>query len=69
MVSLSSLVTVRRVEGPEVIERLDLCPAIGITANPAAGVSISEARILCESLAEELRKELGLQCRLIWVQD
>jgi len=71
MVSLTSLVTVRRVEGPEVIERLDLCPAIGITANPAAGVSVSEARILCESLAEELRKELGLQtqCRLIWVQD
>jgi multidrug efflux pump subunit AcrB len=71
MVSLGSLLSVRRVEGPVVIERIDMYPGIGITANPAAGVSVKEARTLCESLAEEVRKELGLpaQFRLVWVQE
>jgi multidrug efflux pump subunit AcrB len=71
MVPLGSLISVRLRDAPGVIERLNNWPMAGITANPAAGVSLAEARALCEALAEEVRQELGLsaQYRLSWTQE
>ena len=43
-----------------VIHRLDLLPVEEITANPAPGVSLAEARSLCVNLAEVVRQELRL---------
>jgi multidrug efflux pump subunit AcrB len=70
MVPLGALVQVREVSGPEAVDRLDCNPMVEITANPAAGVSASQARALCESLAEEVRKELGLpaEYQLTWLR-
>src|SRR5437867_3463090 len=50
---------------------LDGRPMLGVTANPAAGVSVAEARAVCATLAEEVRKELQLPTtyRLTWLQD
>jgi hypothetical protein len=44
---------------------------IAITANPASGVKLAEARKLCETLAEEVRKKLQLSAdyRLFWLQE
>jgi multidrug efflux pump subunit AcrB len=70
MVPLSALATVREVSGPEAVDRFNLRPMVEITANPAAGVSATQARTLCEGLAEEVRKELGLPAgyRLAWLR-
>jgi RND family efflux transporter MFP subunit len=71
MVPLTSLVTFRETEGPESIDRLDFRPAIQISANPAAKVSLAQARWLCETLTEEVRKELHLspEYGLVWLQE
>jgi len=60
MVPLSRLVTVRRSEAAGVVDRFNLWPSVEITANLAPGKSLAEVRALCETLAEEARKELGL---------
>jgi multidrug efflux pump subunit AcrB len=69
MVALSAVMTIRGVEGPEVVEHLDGMAMVSITANPAAGVSLAEARALCERLAEQVRRELSLSAeyRLTWL--
>jgi multidrug efflux pump subunit AcrB len=69
MVPVSKLVTVREVKGASVLERLDGQPMVEITANPASEVSLAEVRALCETLAEEVRKELRLPAtyRLAWL--
>jgi multidrug efflux pump subunit AcrB len=69
MVPLAALVQVREIEAPKVVERFNGEPMLAITANPAAGVSLAGARSFCESLAEEIRKELQLpaEYRLIWL--
>jgi RND family efflux transporter MFP subunit len=71
MIPLSALVTVRDTTGPAVIDRLDFRLMVEVTANPAPGVGLAEARWLCETLAEEARKELGLprEYRLTWLQE
>jgi multidrug efflux pump subunit AcrB len=71
MVPLETLLTLRDVTGPAVIDRLDGRPMVEIAANPAPGVSPAEARSLCETLADEVRKELRLPAgyRLNWLQD
>ncbi len=71
MVPLASLVTLRETEGPQSIDRLDLRPAMQISANPARGVSLAQARWLCETLAQEVRKELQLspEYALVWLQE
>jgi multidrug efflux pump subunit AcrB len=71
MVPLGTIVSVRQVEGPVAIDRLDGRPMVEITANPSAGVSLAQARTLCEGLAEEVRKELCLpaEYRLTWLQE
>ena len=66
MVPLSKFVTVREVGGPARIDRLDLRPMVEITANPGRGVSLGQARWLCETRAEE---ELSSDYRLAWLQD
>jgi RND family efflux transporter MFP subunit len=70
LVPLASFVTVREVEEPLALDFLDLRPMVELTANPASGVSAEAAQKLCATLAEEVRKELGLTAgyRLIWLQ-
>jgi RND family efflux transporter MFP subunit len=71
MIPLTTMVTVREVTGPESIDRLDLRPMVEVTANPGDGVSLAEARWLCETLAEQVRKELRLPAGygLVWLQE
>jgi multidrug efflux pump subunit AcrB len=68
MVPLSEFVRVREIEALGVLERLNLEPMLALTANPAPGVSLADARSLSETLAGEVRKELQLpkEYRLIW---
>jgi multidrug efflux pump subunit AcrB len=69
LVPLSALVAVREVEATGTVERFNLQPMVAITANPASGVSLAQARALCEARAEEVRRELGLPAdyRLAWL--
>jgi multidrug efflux pump subunit AcrB len=69
LVPLSALVALREVEVSAAVERLNGFPMVVITANPAPGVSLAQARALCEARAAEVRRELGLsaQYRLAWL--
>jgi multidrug efflux pump subunit AcrB len=71
MVPLSTVVAIRNVEGPAVVDRLNLEPMVEVSANPAAGVSLGQARALCEAAAEEVRRELRLpaEYRLTWLRE
>ncbi|HEX5272621.1 MAG TPA: efflux RND transporter permease subunit [Gemmataceae bacterium] len=71
IVSLASLVTIRETTGPESVDRVDLRPAARISANPAPGVSLAQARWLCETLAEQVRKEQRLPAEygLVWLAE
>jgi multidrug efflux pump subunit AcrB len=70
-IRLSELVASKGTEAPATVTRLDMRPMVEITANPAAGVSLAEARTLCTDLAEEVRQELGLSndYGLTWLED
>ncbi len=70
MVPLSTLVKVRRVEAPAMLDFLDLQPMVEITANLEPGVSLDQARKICTLLADGLRKEMGLSAeyRLTWLR-
>jgi multidrug efflux pump subunit AcrB len=61
MVPLSAFVSVRETMAPRSVRRMDLYPMIEITANPAEGVSLADARKHCETVADEVRAELGLR--------
>jgi multidrug efflux system membrane fusion protein len=67
MIPLASLATIRETTGAEVLDRLDGRPTVEITANPAPGVSLAEARWLCETAAEEVR--LAAEYRLTWLAE
>ncbi|MBY0523064.1 MAG: efflux RND transporter permease subunit [Gemmataceae bacterium] len=71
MVPLASLVAVRKLMGAVTLERFNNLPAVAITANPAPGVSLADARALCTSLAEEVRRELQLPepCAVVIIAD
>ncbi len=71
MVPLSSIVTVKEGDATANVTRVDLRPAATISANPASGVSLAEARWLCETLAEHVRKEMRLPAGydLVWLQE
>jgi multidrug efflux pump subunit AcrB len=71
MVPLSGLVKVRIVQAPALIERFDQYSIIEITANPADGVSIAEARRFCEDELEKARKDLKLGggFTAVWMSD
>jgi multidrug efflux pump subunit AcrB len=63
-VPLSSVVRVNDAAGPLIIDRLDQVLIAEITANPAQGVSLAEARALCEEAA---RTTLPKEYRLTWL--
>jgi multidrug efflux pump subunit AcrB len=69
MIPLAKLVKVRQIEGG-VADRFNGRPMVAVRANPASGVSLAEARALCETTAEAVRKELRLpaEYRLTWLQ-
>ena len=71
IVRLSSVATVRASEESRAISRLDLQPMVEITANPVAGVSPAQIRMVCDTAFAELRRELKLaaEYRLTWLQD
>jgi RND family efflux transporter MFP subunit len=71
MVPLAGIAVLREEAGTGSLDRLDLEPMAEITANPAQGVSLAEARWLCETLAEEVRKGLQLSPAygLVWMQE
>jgi multidrug efflux system membrane fusion protein len=71
MLPLASVAAFREVEAPASINRVDLRPAATLSGNPAAGVSLAEARWLCETLAEQVRKELRLPTEygLVWLRE
>jgi RND family efflux transporter MFP subunit len=71
MVPLAALASVRENEAALVLDFLDGLPMLAITANCGAGVMVEEVRKLCETQAEEVRKELRLstEYRLTWLQD
>ena len=64
LVRLGTVMEVREVVGLMGIERHNLYPVARITANPAEGTPLGEAKSLCESLAGQ---ELGTErFKLIW---
>jgi multidrug efflux pump len=65
-VALGSVLTVRQSSGPAIIERFNMYPAVTITANPAPGVSLDEARKTCDEL---VGKVLPAPFRAEWVID
>ena len=71
MVPLSALIAVRDIEGPLSLDFLDSLPMVQVTANPAAGADVEKTRKFCETLAEEVRKEMNLprDYRLTWLQE
>jgi multidrug efflux pump subunit AcrB len=71
MVPLGAFVAAEQHSQPAAQERLDFYPMIEITANPAPGVTIAEARALCDKLAEEVRRDLQMakKCRVTWTAD
>jgi multidrug efflux pump subunit AcrB len=63
MVRLGKVLTVRDTGGPMAIERHNMYPSARISANLSEGVSHAEAKVLCETLAEQ---ELGAQFNFVW---
>jgi multidrug efflux pump subunit AcrB len=69
MVPVGSIATLRQDRAPDRLERIDLLPAVSITARLAGGLSLAEARFVCERLAEEvLPKERPSDYRLTWLR-
>ncbi len=69
MVPVRSIATVRRDRAPDGLEQIDLFPAVSITASLAGGLSLAEARFVCEHLAEEvLTNERSSDYRLAWLR-
>ncbi|HEY7312455.1 MAG TPA: efflux RND transporter permease subunit [Gemmataceae bacterium] len=60
MVPLSDLTTLRELTGPEFIQRINGQRRLLITARPASGVSIEEARRRCREIAEQVLRERNL---------
>ncbi|MBI3821938.1 MAG: efflux RND transporter permease subunit [Planctomycetes bacterium] len=69
MVPIGSLVNVKAIDAPATIHRIDLRPAVQVSANPAADVSLLEARGFAASQFEKARKKLRLPAdyRLTWL--
>ncbi len=69
MVPVRSIAVLRQDRAPDRLERIDLFPAVSITASLAGGLSLAEARFVCERLAEEvLAKERPSDYRLTWLR-
>ena len=60
MIPLNSLVTLKNINGPEVVQRFNLFPAAKITGNPADGYSLGQAMAVMEELVQnELTEDYG----------
>jgi multidrug efflux pump subunit AcrB len=64
LIRLGTVMQVRDTIGPAAIERHNMYPMARITANLAAGVSMAEARALCETMADQEFATKGF--KLIW---
>ena len=64
LIPLSTLITVERVTGPELINRFNIFPAAKILGDPAAGYSSGQAIAAMEEVAAEV---LGSDYALSWV--
>jgi multidrug efflux pump subunit AcrB len=71
MIPLANIATVQTSAGPGAINRFDLNPMVQITANPAPGVSLTEARTFCADLFAQMRKSKLLPARvqIDWLQE
>jgi multidrug efflux pump subunit AcrB len=54
MVPLGDMVKIQAWSGPVVVERFNLRRVVGLTAHPAAGVSLTEAYSVCETVFAEV---------------
>lgn len=64
LVPLSTLITVERVTGPELVNRFNIFPAAKILGNPAEGYSSGQAISAMEEVANEV---LGTDYALEWI--
>ena len=64
LVPLSSLITVKRVTGPELVNRFNIFPAAKVLGDPAAGYSSGQAIAAMEEVAA---KVLGTDYSLSWI--
>jgi multidrug efflux system membrane fusion protein len=71
LIPLSRFITVRQGLAPESLDRLDFEPAAEVTASPASGVSLAEARGVCESAARAAIRELSLPAgyQIAWMRE
>ncbi len=71
MIALGSLAKVRTITAPRVIVRLDMKPAVEVSANLVSGVTPEQARAACEAEFAAARRELKLsdEYRLTWLQE
>ncbi len=69
MVPLATLASIQEVEATGALSRLDGRPAAAITGDLIPGVSLADARRLCEEEAEAARRKMGLPAtyRLTWL--
>jgi multidrug efflux pump len=63
-IRLGAVLEVRDAAAPPVIERHNMYPIARVSANLMEGVSLAEAKALCESLAEQ--EFAGKQLKLVW---
>ena len=70
MVPLSAIAAGKAESAPATIERLNLYPMLEISGNLPSEAKATEVRALCETLAEQVRKELALSdaYRLTWLK-
>ena len=70
MVPLGAIARIRESNEPPALDFLNRRPMVQITANPASQTSTAQARTLCETAAEEVRKQLRLPAayRLRWLE-
>jgi multidrug efflux pump subunit AcrB len=68
---LRKLASLRRIEGPQLVQRYNLRPMVEITANPANESSLAKLRSLCEVQAAAVRRELNLsdEYRVAWLSE
>ncbi len=64
LIPLSSLIRVKRVTGPELVNRFNIFPAAKVLGDPAPGYSSGEAITAMEEVAE---KVLGTDYELSWI--
>lgn len=64
LIPLSTLINVKRITGPELINRFNIFPAAKITGDPAPGYSSGQAIAAMEEVASEV---LGADYDLSWV--